>query len=557
MTGRPACPAAAGAVVAMAAAWASHAQTGLSGPGGGLGLIDCSVTADAPLVRLGGTLERVADVTLTCHNVGPAVRSEPTGILDAAVSLTFTAGVASRDGVASLSVNESVCPSANEGQGTGDGCDSDGAASVAGARDLLDPRRLVWDRFEFPIPGAAITGDGEPRAPPLGCGEVAGDTSGCHPEVTTVRLGNLRLRVADLGSPESLGGGQYPIWATVSMRLEGAVHALSETTVRVATAVPGVSLHVATPQLGRLCSAGETTANVTLGEGFAGAFQPAGDDGLPSLRSGDPLGATRLLVRMAGIPPGVSVQAPTAPECGPEGGSRLRLGLVEGAAESGHGGTLAPAQLAELALEGPGSVLQAVYEVLGADPSVQQECSIPFRLRTEGLDAAGGGVSVSASFGPLETPGSADIPADASRFAAMALASPVQVRMAPCGTSLLFPFVTSQTTFDTAVVIVNTSSDPLGTRHQAGRCSLEFHSAEGPGPGTLLRSVRVGAGKQVSFRLSSGNQREGLDPLPDFQGYLLARCAFQHAQGYAFITEQIGGASVLAQGYLAEVVTGL
>jgi hypothetical protein len=117
--------------------------------------------------------------------------------------------------------------------------------------------------------------------------------------------------------------------------------------------------------------------------------------------------------------------------------------------------------------------------------------------------------------------------------------------------------VTNQTTFDTAVVLVNTSADPLGTRYQPGSCSLTFHAAglEGEQLPTVQRTVEVDPGEQVAFRLSSGNPALGVEPLPDFQGYLVAQCGFHYAQGFVFVTEQVGGVSVLAQGYLAEVLS--
>ena len=118
--------------------------------------------------------------------------------------------------------------------------------------------------------------------------------------------------------------------------------------------------------------------------------------------------------------------------------------------------------------------------------------------------------------------------------------------------------MTNRANFDTAIVIANTSADPLGSRHQAGRCRLQYHNSNADGQVELVAqtSVELEAGKNLAFTLSDGNVLQGVDAVTDFQGYLVAECGFQHGQGFAFVTEQINGAAILAQGYLAEIVQG-
>ena len=252
-----------------------------------------------------------------------------------------------------------------------------------------------------------------------------------------------------------------------------------------------------------------------------------------------------------------------APVCASEGAaSGLRLGLVQGASASGSGGTVVSDGLAR---DVPLTVSEAaeafaVYQVLATDPSAQEECRIQFRLNpsaTDGPAIRGGRVTVDASLAPLGPAPSSGPLGEGPRFVAPERVPRPSFPVGECGTTLFFPFVTNQTTFDTAVVLVNTSADPLGTRYQPGSCALTFHGAglEGEQPPTFRRMFEIDAGEQVAFRLSSGNAARGVDPLPDFQGYLVAQCSFQYAHGFAFVTEQVGGASVLAQGYLAEVVS--
>jgi hypothetical protein len=110
-----------------------------------------------------------------------------------------------------------------------------------------------------------------------------------------------------------------------------------------------------------------------------------------------------------------------------------------------------------------------------------------------------------------------------------------------CRTNLLFPFVTNQAGFDTGLAIANTSTDPFGTTGQAGTCTLFSYGANAPAS-IPTGSVASGA---VYVNLAS-------TAMPNFQGYVIAQCAFQFAHGFAFISDF--GARNLAMGYLALII---
>lgn len=552
------------AALAIATAPSLLAQDGAPRPSQNLGTISCALTAEAPLVRIEGTRERVGDLTLACRNIGGEARLNPRGSLIADLSVTLNASVANAPhGTPVVTVNEGTCVPDASGADDSYPCAMIGgtvSGPLAGSRDPNHSGRVHWRRFAFPIPGAAIPAADRPANPVADCRGLEGMEGGCHPPQTLIRIKNLTVRASDFASGALAGSGRVPIQASVSLSIDGAVHELGQSVVRIATAVPGMAVTVAIPRPERLCGVGEALAEVTVAEGYAGAFEAARQ--VPD-ESGSSAGAARLLIRMNGIPEAVSVRAPTAAACHTaDNPAPLRLGLVDGASEHGGGGVLAPSQLPDLVVPaGADGIVRVLYEVLEADPLSQQECTIPLNLAAvASADAAVGRttVSVDASMAPQEPQQGQTGPSDGSRFSAVARASGVTVSLPGCGTTLLFPFVTNQTTFDTALVIVNTSSDPLGTRHQPGRCRLEFYGTGGGEgvSGTILRSIPIRAGQQVSYRLSSGNEREGLQALPGFQGYVVAKCTFQHAQGFAFLTEQIGGASVLAQGYLAQILAG-
>jgi len=127
-----------------------------------------------------------------------------------------------------------------------------------------------------------------------------------------------------------------------------------------------------------------------------------------------------------------------------------------------------------------------------------------------------------------------------------------------CVTTLLFPFVTNQSGFDTGLAISNTSEDwgLSGIDAQEGECEIHYVGTDTSGniPDEDITDSDVEAGDQLVWLLSSGGTH-GLLGAPDFQGYILAACDFQYAHGYAFITDGFGGGiPALAQGYLALVI---
>lgn len=563
----------------------ASAQQGSPVPSAELGQIHCSATALAPLVRIEGTSELVGDIAITCENRGQGRGFEPRGFLVVDLAVSLSVGIANQSGFglgadvtdAVLVVNEKACLASTSERLFSD-CGANGTVQdpMLARRSSASPGLLLWSGIALPIPGAAI-GSESARAVPLDdCGGRYGVPGGCHPTTTSVRLTNIRVNAAEAGVGGDARSGAIPIEAAVSMSSAGGSVVLEAGTLPVAHAAPGVSALARSVQEGRLCSEGEAFGEVRIFEGFASAFKAVAglstrpgrpgwtDDYYPTAagEAAQP-SPTRLKIGFSALPEGISIAAPVAPVCASEGeAAGLRLGLVQGASASGVGGTVVSDGLAR---DVPLTVSEAaeayaVYQVLAADPSAQEECRIQFRLNpsdSDGPAIRGGRVIVDASLAPLGPAASSGPLGAGPRFVAPERVPRPSFQVGECGTTLFFPFVTNQTTFDTAVVLVNTSADPLGTRYQPGSCSLTFHGAglEGEQSPTVRRTVEIDAGEQVAFRLSSGNASRGVDPLPDFQGYLVAQCSFQYAHGFAFVTEQVGGASVLAQGYLAEVVS--
>jgi hypothetical protein len=116
-----------------------------------------------------------------------------------------------------------------------------------------------------------------------------------------------------------------------------------------------------------------------------------------------------------------------------------------------------------------------------------------------------------------------------------------------CQTYLLFPFLTNASGlgFDTGIAIANTSTDPstIGTPPQNGTCDMFFYGSSAPA--TLpVTTANIPTGTVYTTLVSSA--------APGFTGYMIARCNFQWAHGFAFISDI--GARNLAMGYLALVI---
>jgi len=197
----------------------------------------------------------------------------------------------------------------------------------------------------------------------------------------------------------------------------------------------------------------------------------------------------------------------------------------------------------------------AVWQVTAADPfqigSLDFGVLVKYTAQTgSGLPALGTAV-VNGTFAPLTTVFTASATAPVPRFVGD---NPLNAfTIIRCETNLLWPYVTNQAGFDTGMVIANTSRDPYGTEAQEGPCTIYYYGADtgggaAPAPQT---TGTITAGTQAIWTLSSGGNY-GIAATPGFQGYVIARCQFRFAHGYAFISDV--GASKLAQGYLALIL---
>jgi hypothetical protein len=165
-----------------------------------------------------------------------------------------------------------------------------------------------------------------------------------------------------------------------------------------------------------------------------------------------------------------------------------------------------------------------------------------------GLTTAPGG-SVAGTLSPTSTDVTANANAPTPRFNIPPVASGAPFAIVPCVTNLLFPYVTNRVGYDTGLALVNTSLDngtgstdnpaPFDTQTQHGTCTLYFfpHVAVGVAAVAPQTTRDIPAGDTESFTLGNPPAEFTSGATAGFEGYVIARCNFQYAHGFAFIVD--------------------
>ncbi len=568
-----------------------------------LGVITCNATAVPPIVRAEGIAELVGDIVLTCVNIpppnndGPAVNTVITNVsvsLNVPITNNIDFGSAGfSDAILVINENNCVDPEETGGSYTC-GANNSFQAPQQGFLVTSAGNRLEWNEVNFPIPGASTT----PNSPAADCFDGDGssgralDTNLCFPFTSTIRITSIRANASATGVPDQ---ALFP-----STQIEAFVSITGPTTIpvnnnvfNVAIPLVGLVVNPADRLVGLQCIDQWLMTAIELQEGFATAFKTLGfptftpgntqwESGYPTTdaasnsvfdnvtgQGGNPFNGigggatqgTRFLLRLFNVPSGVTVEVANTIFCLAPGNLELRL--VTGTDGNGALGSLSTdlSTLVDNELTPSGGALAIVYEVVDSNPFVVEDCDVPLNFHWEtdtDVDSPAVGVAqVSATFAPLSTVPSADADAPEPRFIDTS-GDPADILVvAKCTTTLLFPFVTNQSGFDTGIAISNTSEDWFGTPRQSGTCTIHYHGVTTGGglvePDTQ-ESSSLAAGGQLVFTLSGGNPDQGIERTPEFQGYVIAICQFQYGHGFAFITDGFGGVPALAQGYLALVI---
>ena len=497
----------------------------------------------------GGIAEPLPDILLTCQPDAPAVGLSP-GELRLSVSVSLNTSVTNAlepdsdvtDAV--LEVLAGDCDSQEpSGAGSGPCASSSRNVESALAGRLASVRTIEWPDVRVPDPGAGVS-------------DASGET------VTRIRIRGIRANVAQLRLAGSSVQASLPVIATVAVRTDSAV-TVRNGTLPIAYPKPALGLSVVGEESSAACSGeGRGLASIHLREGFAGAFRAgvSGENGSP---------ATRVMLEFEGVPEGAAVSLPAAVGChqpafdgsDPQPADALVLGLVSGHDAMGRGGSASLGPLSSapnVPLDLAPGRGRAVYEVQSEDASRLEDCHLPVSLDAGPESAAQARATVSASLAPQSNVFVASSDLDGSRFAGPSRTARAVIDLAPCGTALLFPFVTNQAGFTTGMVITHGSRQALAgsIEGQAGSCDLHYYGADSEGSGILLvqHSTVIEPGEQLTFTLSAGNPVRNILGVEQFQGYVMATCGYPNARGYAFIADGFGGIADLAMGYLAPEV---
>jgi hypothetical protein len=251
------------------------------------------------------------------------------------------------------------------------------------------------------------------------------------------------------------------------------------------------------------------------------------------------------------------------------GGSSFNFGdttFISGTGVGSVGGSFLNA--VEITFTAPAAA--AVYEVINEDPSAIEQAiitvGVAFTSNTPNNLPALGQVTENASFAPLSTTGTAATLSNSNPVPRFCDKSTAQntFSIGQCVCNLLFPFVTQAPGFDTGIAIANTSLDNInGVTPQTGTVRMDFYGTTTGGAAVSPASLQsqtttapVPAGQVLTFTLfgGAGANAAGLQAVPGFTGYIVARANFQWCHGFAFISDL--GAQKLAEGYLAIQLDG-
>ena len=411
--------------------------------------------------------------------------------------------------------------------------------------ELISPTQVAFDGVTIPFPGE------------LG-----------EPDETVIRIVSLRGNAAQAGIPAE--GQQIVINANLSSEPASILSVPNPTVIVGFSWLSLISEGVSDDLSGLQCvdfDPDDGQPYLTVKEGFASAWKTQGwpteakdtfwESGYFATGSNNGAGAsqeTQFKVSIFDVPGDVTISVErTITNAG------LELTLIGGSGDT-EGDDLCDGNFddteVDLDADGNGYV---IYGVCDNDPTDREWFHVSLGPEWDSDDTPDvGSASVTISYYPLGGSNFADDDDPEPRFIDNSADPEEFLSVDKCVTTLLFPFVTNQSGFDTGLAISNTSEDwgLSGIDAQEGECEIHYVGTDTSGniPDEDITDSDVEAGDQLVWLLSSGGTH-GLLGAPDFQGYILAACDFQYAHGYAFITDGFGGGiPALAQGYLALVI---
>jgi hypothetical protein len=483
----------------------------------------CTTSTVAPVIDRGeGTTELIPTITINCTGAGTA----GTVALQLFMSLPVTSKIIG-SGLSEAQVTGANITAPVQGVVSGNTVSFTGIQTTANG-----PFTLVVNNLRVNASGAGVTVGGSPV--------LVTATAFVSGAAATVNPG-----VISLGTVALLENGLAP--AIISQTTDGTTNG-----------------KFFNPTVCNSNSKGFLAFYVQVNEAFPTAFKVAAGEASQNAVTGSATNnavadGTRVQITFANVPANVSVYVPVAPvqSTNPtpavpandaltftNSAPGTPFAAVTGTFPTAAGGAITQNSLAPVTISsGTGT---ATFEVTMADPNNLGKFNIPVYLVNSAFAVPTGtttGITATVSLSPV---GSTVIP----NFSANSATTLTGSSFTLCSTSLLFPFVTNQLGFDTGIAIANTSTDPTGTATpQTGTCTLNFYGSGAPSPNSITTGT-IGVATTVGpvYAAAVSGLAAG------FQGYVIAQCNFQYAHGFAFVTDGVGAAGGLSQGYLAGVL---
>jgi len=486
-----------------------------------------------------GTTELLPTITISCAGTGVAATAGTPITLQLFLSLPVTSK-AIGGGFTEAQVNSGFSgatpPVAEAGGNLVQGTVSGSNVTFTGITVPAGGFSLVINNLRVNASGAGVVAGGSPVAV-NGTAFISGPAPVINPAVLTIPT----VALLENGlAPAGVFSGPSPAAGVPSL-------------------APTGSGRFNSPTVCQSNSSGFFAEYIQVNEGFPAAFKSAAGEASQVPVTGTTstntvVDGTRVQITFANVPANVNIYVPVGALTSTTGGDVLTYTLAgPGTPFFAATGTF-PTSTQTVGLALPALSLTqvpissgtgtAVFEETTVDNNTSGKFNIPIYYMNSSFAVPAGttsGITATVSLSPT---GSTVVP----NFATTSQTAFTTSVFNLCSTTLLFPFLTNQLGFDTGLTIANTTTDPLGgsgATPQSGLCTLNFYGTGAPSPSAVMTpSVPTGTVyTQVLSGIAAG-----------FQGYMIAQCTFQGAHGFAFITDGVGSAGGLSQGYLAGVI---
>jgi len=220
---------------------------------------------------------------------------------------------------------------------------------------------------------------------------------------------------------------------------------------------------------------------------------------------------------------------------------------------------LGPAPDGPVAFTPTAGTVTATYQVTASSAANVETVNIPVYVSFAANSAAAQGpITVLEAYAP--TSATLAGPAPSVPLFVVPTNSPLNgSSVSLCQTTLLFPYLTNSTGFETGIAVSNTSTDNLGKAGASlatptpGTCTLNFYGNQAQP--TAFTTPTVGAWSTAAGSPSPvyANTLTAMTGASNFTGYAIALCQFLDAHGFGFIVDSSGTFSG-NMGYLAIVI---